>query len=214
MSYSKKQQLINYWLKSGIVKNKRVIAAFRQLKREDFVLEEFVDKVYSDTALPIIEGQTISQPTTIVEMLELLELKPGMKVLEVGSGSGYNAALMGKIVGSKGKVYSTEIVPRLVEFARENINKTSLKNIEIILSDGSEGHAKKAPYDRIIVTAAAPRIPELYAKQLKEGGILVIPVGSEFGQTMVKARKVKGKLVKEELGEYIFVPLKGKYGYE
>lgn len=211
---NEKQQLINYWLKSGIVKNKRIISAFRQVKREDFVLEEFVNKAYSDTALQIIEGQTISQPTTIIEMLELLELKPGMKVLEVGSGSGYNAALLGKIVGSKGKVYSTEIVPRLVEFARENIKKTSLKNIEIILSDGSEGYAKEAPYDRIIVTAAAPRIPKVYAEQLKEGGVLVIPIGSEFGQTMIKARKTKGKLVKEELGEYIFVPLKGKYGYD
>lgn len=207
-----KEQLINYWLKSGIVKNKRIISAFSAIKREEFVLEEYVTEAYMDIARPIIEDQTISQPTTIVEMLELLELKPGMKVLEVGSGSGYNAALMGKIVGSRGKVYSIEIIPALVDFAKANIKKARLNNIEIILSDGSEGYAKEAPYDRIIVTAAAPRIPEIYAEQLKEGGVLVIPVGSEFGQTMIKARKVKGQLVKQELGEYVFVPLKGKYG--
>jgi len=209
-----KEQLIDCWLKSGAVKNKRIIAAFRQVKREDFVLSEFKDEAYSDSALPILAGQTISQPTTVVGMLEALELKPGMNILEIGAGSGYNAALMGKIVGKKGKVFTTEIIPGLVSFSRQNLKKAGIENAKVIDTDGSIGYLAGSPYDRIIVTAASPEIPEELIRQLKEGGILVIPVGREFGQTMIKARKTKGKLVKEELGEYIFVPLKGRFGYK
>jgi len=208
-----KEQLISYWLKSGIVKNKRVIAAFKAVKREDFVLQEFRKEAYSDTALPIIAGQTISQPTTVVGMLEALELKPGMNILEIGAGSGYNAALMGKIIGKKGKVFTTEIIPGLVLFARQNLKKAGIENVKVIGTDGSIGYVAGSLYDRIIVTAASPEIPEELVQQLKEGGIIVIPVGDELGQTMIKARKINGKLVKEELGEYIFVPLKGRFGY-
>ena len=209
-----KEQLIGYWLKSGIVKNQRIISVFRAIKREGFVLEEFRKEAYSDTALPILAGQTISQPTTVVGMLEALELKPGMNILEIGAGSGYNAALMGRIVGKKGRVFTTEIIPGLVSFARQNLNKAGIENVKVICTDGSIGYVGGSPYDRIIVTAASPEIPEELIQQLKEGGIIVIPVGGELGQTMIKARKTKGKLVRQELGEYIFVPLKGKYGYE
>jgi protein-L-isoaspartate(D-aspartate) O-methyltransferase len=214
MRLSEKEQLIKYWLKSGIVKNKGIISAFKAIKREDFVLSEFRKEAYSDTALPILAGQTISQPTTVAGMLEALELKPGMNILEIGAGSGYNAALMAKIVGRKGIVYATEIIPGLVSFARENLKKAGIENVKLIDTDGSIGYLAGSPYDRIIVTAASPQIPEELIQQLKEGGILVIPVGGELGQTLIKARKTKGKLVKEELGEYIFVPLKGKYGYK
>ena len=208
-----KEQLINCWLKSGIVKNKRIIAAFRSVKREYFVLSEFRKEAYSDTALPILAGQTISQPTTVVGMLEALELKPGMNILEIGAGSGYNAALMGRIVGKKGKVFATEIIPGLVSFARQNLDKAGIENVKVINTDGSIGYVSGSPYDRIIVTAASPEIPEELVQQLKEGGIIVIPVGSEIGQTLIKAKKTKGKLVRQQLGEYVFVPLKGRYGY-
>ncbi len=209
-----KEQLIDCWLKSGVVKNKRVIAAFRQVKREEFILPEFRKEAYSDSALPILAGQTISQPTTVVGMLEALELKPGMNILEIGAGSGYNAALMARIVGKKGRIFTTEIIPGLVSFARQNLKKAKIENARVIGTDGSIGYLAGSPYDRIIVTAASPEIPEELVQQLKEGGIIVIPVGGELGQTMIKARKTKGRLVRQELGDYVFVPLKGRFGYK
>ena len=131
-----KEQLIEHWTSSGIVKDKKVIEAFRKVPRELFVAEERKEESYGDYPLPIGEGQTISQPTTVMIMTQALELKEGDKVLEVGSGSGYQAAIIANIVGDNGKVISTEIVDELVESAKSNIKKLKLKNVEIIKQIG------------------------------------------------------------------------------
>ncbi|MBI2655198.1 protein-L-isoaspartate O-methyltransferase [Candidatus Woesearchaeota archaeon] len=208
-----KEQLMEHWVSSGIIKDKKVIEAFKKVPRELFVAEERKEEAYGDYPLPIGEGQTISQPTTVMIMTQALELKKGDKVLEVGSGSGYQAAIIADIIGNKGKLISTEIVNNLAELAKENIKKLKLKNAEIIKHDGSKGYAKEAPYDKIIITAACPKIPNPLIKQLKEGGVIVAPVGNMNEQVMIKGKKIDGKIIEENLGEFMFVPLKGKHGY-
>jgi protein-L-isoaspartate(D-aspartate) O-methyltransferase len=146
-------------------------------------------------------------------MTEALELKEGDKVLEVGAGSGYQAAIIAKMVGKKGKVITTEIIPELVEFAKNNIKRLKIKNVKIINYDGSQGYEKESPFNAIIVTAACPKIPQPLIGQLADDGILIAPVGSFFGQIMIKITKKGKKLIKENLGSFMFVPLKGKYGY-
>lgn len=205
-----KDWLIARWEREGI--SKSVLAAFRKIPRELFVLEMYQEDAYADIPLPILADQTISQPSTVMLMLDALDVKPGMRVLEVGAGSGYNAALLGVLVGNTGKVTSTEILPELVAFARKNLKKAGITNVTVVHHDGSKGYAKEAPYDRIICTAAAPRIPDVLVKQLKEGGIILIPVGPAYGQEMVKGKKFKGELLTEKLGGFIFVPLMGKHG--
>lgn len=207
-----RQKLIGYWVSSGIVKDKKVIEAFKKIPREQFIKDN-AEEAYADCPLSIGKGQTISQPTTVVVMTQALELEEGHKVLEIGSGSGYQAAIISKIIGKSGKIISTEIVPELADFAKENIRKLKLKNVEIIWHDGSKGYEKEAPYDRIIVTAACPEIPRPLISQLKENGIIIAPVGDMNEQSMIKAMKKNGKLIKENLGSFIFVPLKGRYGY-
>lgn len=122
-------------------------------------------------------------------MTEALELEECHKVLEVGSGSGYQAAIIANIVGGKGKVISTEIINELAKFAQENIKKLKIKNIKVVKHDGSKGYKKEAPYDKIIVTAGCPEIPKPLTRRLKEDGIIVVPVGNLFDQVMIKARK-------------------------
>ena len=199
------------------IQDENVLDAFEKIPRHLFVPNELLDLAYTDIPLEIAEGQTISQPYTIAVMLEALELKKGDKVLEVGTCSGYNAALIAHIVGKRGFVYTTEIISELAALADKNLKKLDIKqdikNVEVIETDGSLGWQEKAPYDKIIVTAACPKIPEPLVGQLKENGIIVAPVGPMFGQQMVKAVKQDGKLKKESLGMFMFVPLKGKYGY-
>jgi protein-L-isoaspartate(D-aspartate) O-methyltransferase len=209
-----KEDLIKYWLRSGIVKNEKIIEAFRKIPREKFVLKKYKKDAYADIALSIKAGQTISQPTTVVMMLNALELKKGDKVLEIGSGSGYNACFMAEIVGKKGFIYSTEIIKELVLFARKNIKKLKLKNIKILNIDGSKGYFKEKPFDRIIITAGCPKIPDILIEQLKERGIIVAPVGDIGTQKLVKCKKIKGNLDCEDLGLFRFVPLKGKFGWK
>jgi len=206
-----KKSLAKQWKESGVVKDKRLIRAFEQIPREKFIHEELVEDAYADRPLPIGYGQTISQPTTIMMMIEALELKKSDKVLEIGSGSGYNAAIMSKLCK---KVYTVEIVPELVHFARENLKRIGIKNVEVIGDDGSRGYEPESPYDKIMVTAGCPSMPKPLAGQLKEGGIIVAPVGEMDEQEMVKAKKVKGKLKKEKLGMFVFVPLIGRHGHK
>ena len=209
-----KKRLIDYWQSSGIIKDKRVIEAFKAIPREKFIPEEHVKEAYGDYPLSIGKGQTISQPTTIMLMTEALELKEGDKVLEVGAGSGYQAAIIAKMVGSKGKVIATEIIPELAKSAQKNIKKLKIKNVKIVNHDGSQGYKKQSPYGRIIVTAACPKVPPPLLKQLKDNGILVAPVGPVFlGQSMLRIRKIRNEFEEENLGSFAFVPLKGKYGY-
>jgi len=207
-----RKELVDVLREEGI-KDRKVLDAILKIPRHLFVPKEFLDVAYGNYPLQIGEGQTISQPYTVAFMLQALELKKGDKVLEIGTGSGWNAALIAEII-KPGKVYTTEIMPGLIQFSKKNIAKLNLSNINIIETDGSMGYKKEAPYDKIIVTAAAPKIVEPWIEQLKENGIIVAPVGDLFEQRMIKARKIKGKLEEEELGYFMFVPLKGMYGYK
>lgn len=207
-SNKSKEELIKQWLREGTVKNPKLIQAFRELEREEFIDGKLKEEAYGDYPLPIGEGQTISQPSTIMIMIEALELKETDEVFEVGTGSGYNAALVAKLAK---KVYTSEIIPELAEFARKNLEKAGIKNFEVVEGDGGGGMPGKK-FDKIIITASCPEIPKPLIEQLKENGIIIAPVGPEYGQRMIKAKKIKGKLVEKDLGSFMFVPLRGKYG--
>lgn len=206
----RKEELIDYWIKSGLVTDRRLIRAFKSVPRERFIHSHQTGEAYGDYPLPIGYEQTISQPTTVMVMIRALELKKTDRVLEVGAGSGWCAAIMSRLCK---EAITTEIIPELAGFAAENIKRQGIKNVQVINADGSRGYEKEAPYDKIMVTAACPKIPEPLIEQLKENGIIISPVGSLFGQSMIKGKKIKGALKTQNLGSFIFVPLKGEYGY-
>lgn len=193
------------------IKDEKVLDAFSKIPRHLFVPKEMLNESYLNIALPIGHGQTISQPYTIAVMLEALELKPNDKVLEVGTGSGYNAALISHIIGKKGKLFTTEIVPELTETSKKKLLSLGLKNVKVVVCDGSLGYDKEKPYDKVIVTAACREIPPPLLKQLKNNGVLVAPVGHAYEQEMLKVKKVGKKLDVKNLGFFVFVPLKGAF---
>jgi len=186
--------------------NEDILNAMKKIKRHLFVLGKFKDEAYENRALPLNHGSTISQPYTVGFMLHELELKKGLKVLEVGTGSGWNAALIGYLVG-KGRVYSTEVLPKIAEFAKENIKKVKIKNVKVFVGNIlKERLFKEIKFDRIIVTAGAEEFPEELLKMLKNNGIMLCPVGKET-QEMIKVWKKNGKIIKKNLGEFVFVKL-------
>ena len=154
--------------------------AFAQADRANFVLPEYESQAYYDHALPIGFGQTISQPTTVRLMLGWLEVEPGNKILDVGSGSGWSTALLSYLAGPKGKVYAVERIPELLEFGRENCRSAGIKNTHFYLAGKHYGLPKYAPYDRILVSAEAQAVPKELMDQLKPGGKMVIPVGYDI----------------------------------
>ncbi len=198
-----KTQLLEHLKKQKFPKN--ILDAFAKVKREKFVSKGLEDRAYEDRALPIGNGATISQPYTIAVMLKLLNLKEGQKVLELGSGCGYVLALISKIVGKKGKTYGVEIIPELVEKAKENIK--DYKNIEIYKGDGRKGLKKEAPFDRILISAASERPPQKVLSQLKDKGLLVAPIGPRYEQTLtvIQREKKEFNIIKEMHG-FMFVP--------
>lgn len=203
-----KERLLKELIEEGWLKTKTVIEAFRKVPRENFVPKEQRKYAYANYPLPIPGGQTISQPLTVAVMTEALAAKRGDKVLEVGAGSGYQAAILSEIVGPTGKIITTEIVLELFEFAKKNLKDYG--NAIVLNIDGSLGYEKEAPYDKIIVTASAPSIPQPIIRQLKDGGRLVIPVGDR----MVIVEKQGGEIKETFLGYYAFVPLTGKHGHK
>jgi protein-L-isoaspartate(D-aspartate) O-methyltransferase len=211
----KKHELIKFLISEGALKTPEIIQAFRKVARENFVLPEHKERAYLDIPLPIGYGQTISQPTTVAIMTEALEPREGQKILEIGAGSGWQACLLAEVVGPKGKVYTIERIPELARFAEQNIKKAGYKNVEVIHADGTLGYARKAPFDRIIVTAACPYIPRPLLEQLRINGVLVAPVGEMYAQRMIVLRKIRERRYKsKDLGSFVFVPLVGKYGWK
>jgi len=205
-----KARMLQEHLGARGIENERILAAFRAVPREEFVPERYRDLAYVDSPLDIGEGQTISQPYTVAFMTQLLDPQPEDVVLEVGTGSGYQAAILSRLAK---RVYTIERFEDLAGRAKELLKRLGYENIGVIVGDGSRGLSKYAPYDGIIVTAAAPKIPQPLIDQLKVGGRLVAPVGSGLVQEMTKITKTKKGLEKETYPGFRFVPLVGKHGF-
>jgi protein-L-isoaspartate(D-aspartate) O-methyltransferase len=214
MVLDENERLIEHIKGIGYLKSKKIEDALRSVKRENFVPDDMKYLAYRDTPLYIGSNQTISQPSTVVVMTEVLDVKEGQKVLEIGTGSGWQAAILGKLVGEKGMVYTIEIIDNLVKFAKENLEKLKIKNVKVLKGDGSMGLKKYAPYDRIVVTAGSPEIPKDMISQLKTNGILVVPVGNLYLQKMYVVKKLKKGIEKKSVGSFMFVPLIGKHGFK
>lgn len=180
--------------------------AFRSVRRQDFLPPEQIGGVDLDAPLPIGFGQTNSQPTTVRLMLEWLEVEPGNKILDVGSGSGWTTALLARLTGPKGRVYAVDTIPELVDFGRENCQRAGFGNAEFYQAGKTLGLPKHAPYDRILVSAAARRLPDQLTGQLKPGGKLVIPVNNDVLEV---EKSIDGKLDVFTHPGFMFVPLIG-----
>jgi protein-L-isoaspartate(D-aspartate) O-methyltransferase len=206
MVFRSNQELVNYLKERGVLRTKEIIDAFLKIDRKNFVKEEYINQAYFDTPLPTLMGQTISQPYVVAFMLELLQPQKGQKILDIGFGSGWTTSLLAEIVGENGKVYGIEIVPEVFEFGKKNIEKYNFLQkgiVEIFLMDGSKGFLEKAPFDRILISAASKKIPEELISQLKDNGNLVIP---NF-EGIWKIKKINGKIEKEYHYGFVFVPL-------
>lgn len=205
-----KQTLLKHWKDQNLFKEE-YLEAFKKIKRENFILKNYQSEAYEDIPLPIGFNQTISQPSTIMIMLQALEPETDNKILEIGTGSGYNVALL-SVLSPKGKIFTTEIILELAEFAKANLK--NYKNVTVLNIDGSKGYREESPYDRIIFTCAIPKIENFILEQLKDPGVLIAPIGDKISQEMIKITKKDFQIKKENLGHFTFVPLKGKYGFK
>lgn len=202
--------MVNTQLIPRGIKDERVLNAMRKVPRHLFVDESIQYKAYDDMALSIGEGQTISQPYMVAIMTELLELKGNEKVLEIGTGSGYQAAILAEL---SREVYTIERVDILAKRAEERFLSLGHTNIHVKVGDGTLGWPEEAPFDRIMITAAAPKIPDVLMEHLSEKGIIIAPVGERFSQQLLKRTKSMGNYSDEYYTPCIFVPLIGKYGW-
>lgn len=206
--------LIDSLIQEKWLKTPRIIKAFRKVKRADFLPEELKDSAELNTALPISYGQTISQPLTVAFMLELLKPKEGDKILDVGSGSGWTSALLGEIVGDKGKVIALEVIPELKEFGEKNAAKYDFIKkgiVEFICADGSRGYPQYVSrpelaegFDKILASATASKLPEDWKKQLKIGGRIVMPINSSI---WLFVKKSQTEFEKKKYPGFVFVSL-------
>jgi protein-L-isoaspartate(D-aspartate) O-methyltransferase len=193
------------------ISDKRVLEAFRKVPRHEFVPKELWQNSYNDYPLPIGEGQTISQPYMVALMTEALKLKGSDKVLEIGTGSGYQAAILAELAK---EIYSVERLKGLVDKAQRALDSLGYKNINMKVGDGTLGWEEMGPYDGIIVTAGSPAIPESLIKQLKDKGRMIIPVGGNgFGQILTLVEKLDNTIRTSEVCACTFVPLIGKEGW-
>jgi protein-L-isoaspartate(D-aspartate) O-methyltransferase len=199
-----RERMVKEHLESRGIYDKKVLEAMRKVERHLFVPEEAALSAYGDFPLPIGYGQTISQPYVVAFMTQALSPGPGDKVLEVGTGSGYQAAILGEICDS---VFTIEIVPQLGDRAKALLKKLDYKNIFVRTGDGYKGWPEHAPFDAIIVTAAPSQVPAPLTEQLKEGGKMVIPVGDRGIQQLFLLEKRNGKLIQKAILDVIFVPL-------
>ncbi|MCK4456550.1 MAG: protein-L-isoaspartate O-methyltransferase [Thermoplasmata archaeon] len=213
MSYEEeRERMVQKLIRAAHIHSPRVVEAMRKIPRHYFV--DIGKMAYVDSPMSIGDGQTISAPHMVGIMLEALDLRDGQKVLEVGGGSGYHAALVGEIIGRKGTVYSVERIEGLALKARSALERVGLsERVSIIVADGSLGLPEHAPYERVFVTCAAPAIPEPLVDQLEEGGKLLIPVGGTYLQDLVLGTKKRGRIKKKSHGGCVFVPLVGRHGF-
>jgi len=221
---AEREQVVNRLIAEGILKTPSVIRSMKIVPREEFVPKDMVKCAYVDSPLPIGHGQTISAPHMCAIMNEVLRFEVGHKVLEVGAGSGYHAALVAEIVAPSnvdskrwGHVYTVEIMPALAVSAQRSLEKAGyLNRVSVINADGSQGYQKEAPYDRIFVTAAAPDVPEPLIEQLRPGGILAIPVGGQYlyQELLLVEKSATGKTVTKSVCGVAFVLLRGEYGWK
>jgi len=203
--------LIIYLKNSKFITDNRVESALRKIPRHEFVPESELDYAYNNEPLPIMKRQTISQPGVVTRMTEWLDVKDGQKILEIGTGSGWQSAILSYLVGT-GDVYSIERHPELVKFAQENLKKLDIDNVHVILGDGTLGYPDESPYDRIIITAACSEIPLPLLDQLKEDGLILAPVGDSSQSLILLQKSSKGLVEIKKQSKYVFVPLVGKFG--
>jgi protein-L-isoaspartate(D-aspartate) O-methyltransferase len=206
-----RERMVNEQIAGRGITDERVIQAMKQVPRHLFVDKTYYHQAYNDYPLPIGNDQTISQPYMVATMTELLELKGDEIVLEVGTGSGYQTAILALLCA---KVYSVERISELTRRARHTLEQLGFRNVNLMVKDGSLGWAEYAPYDGILVTAGAPEIPNTLIEQLADNGRLVIPVGDEFSQVLNFVTKHKGRIYRKEHFGCTFVPLIGKKGWE
>ncbi len=209
-----RKNLVSRLKGEGHIVSDRVAQAMKTVPRHLFVPPAIRSRAYVDSPQRIGEGQTISAPHMVAIMAEKGNLEPGMKVLEVGGGSGYNAAVMAELVKPGGKIYSVERIRSLARGARENLEVAGYSDmVEVVIADGSRGVPKYAPYDRIQVTCAAPSVPQPIKDQLVDGGELLIPVGGRHYQTLTRVTRREDRFEEENLLGCAFVPLLGDFGF-
>ncbi len=206
-------QMIRKLRDEYLIADERVLAAMSEVPRDFFVPAAFKSQAYRDNALPIAANQTISQPFIVARMTEILEIKPTHRILEIGAGSGYQSAILGKLAAS---VFAIERVPNLAAEAEQRLRTLGIRNVSLKCADGTEGWEVYAPYDGILVAAGGPAIPEPLVAQLKPGGRLVIPIGNDQrDQQLVRVtRRPNGGYDSENFGPCSFVPLIGKHGWK
>jgi protein-L-isoaspartate(D-aspartate) O-methyltransferase len=207
---AQRRSMVESQLRARGIRDERVLTAMFRVPRHEFVSENYRHQVYEDHPIPIGEGQTISQPYIVALMLEALALDPSDRVLEVGTGSGYQTALLSQLTR---QVYSVERQASLARTAQATLARLGFTNLNVLLGDGSHGLLEQAPFDAIVVSAAAPQIPAPLFEQLREGGRMVIPVGPPHAQELQLVRKQAGLPVVTDLEGCRFVPLIGSEGY-
>lgn len=206
-----RNRMVDTQIKMRGVDDPRVLAAMRRVPRHLFVPQPLWDQAYNDYPLPIGEDQTISQPYIVALMTEALELQAGDRVLEIGTGSGYQAAVLAELAA---KVYSIDRLASLAEKARQVLAELGYTNFQLRVGDGTQGWPEEAPFDAILVTAGAPQVPRPLVEQLALGGRLVVPVGDRFSQTLTRVRLTRDGVKFDYLGGCRFVRLIGKYGWQ
>lgn len=212
MDEQQRNYLVETLVRTGYIKTEQVKQAFLHTSRENFLPQSLHSQAYVDTPLEIGQGQTISAPHMVAIMCEALDIKPGQKILEIGTGSGYHAAIVAYLTGENGHVYTIERFMNLAKNAQKNLHHSGISNVTVEVGDGSLGLPSYQPYDRIYVTCAAPKVPPPLLEQLCDGGKLLIPVGSMFCELQLIEKKGT-HVYTHDFGGCVFVPLVGAYGF-
>ena len=207
--FSERKRMVEYQIKARGIDDKKVIDALLRVERHRFVPDRYIPHAYEDRPLPIGEGQTISQPYIVAFMTHVLSLSRTDKVLEIGTGSGYQAAILGELCDN---VFTIEVIASLGWKAEVLLKELGYENVRVKIGDGYEGWKEYAPYDAIIVTCAPTHVPEPLKEQLKEGGRMIIPVGEAHNQKLVLLRKIEGRLKEEKILPVRFVPMVNEIG--